>query len=87
MTTVEFDPREDINTTRSLSADEIDVTANYNDTDLVKIRPSYAYKHRRMTLKELEYEMIRPSEKWEDFRKEEVEDHEQSIGKITSISK
>ena len=73
-----FDPRDDNDTMRALSADEIDVGANYNDTELVKIRPGYAYKNRRMTLKEIEYETVRPSEKWEDFRKETAGDREES---------
>lgn len=66
-----FDPLDDKSSIRSLSGDEIDV-ANYDSTKLVKIRPFYAYKNRRMTLKELDYETMQPSEHWEDFRKESV---------------
>ena len=76
---VDFDPRDDNDTLRSLSADETDATANCNDTKLVKIRPGYAYKNRRMTLEEIEYETIRPSEKWEDFRNESVGDRDEPI--------
>lgn len=74
-------------TIRSLSGDEIDNTniANYDDTKLVKIRPRYAYKNRRMTLKELDFEMMQPSEKWEDFRKETVGDRDEPmVGTLVS---
>lgn len=82
---VDFDPRDNNDTLRSLSADEIDTAANCNDTKLVKIRPGYAYKNRRMTLKEIEYETIRPSEKWEDFRNETVGDRDEPIiGEVTA---
>lgn len=78
-----FDPHDGNDTMRSLSADEMNVAANYNDTELVKIRPGYAYKNRRMTLKEIEYETIRPSEKWEDFRNEKVGDRDEpTIGAV-----
>jgi hypothetical protein len=72
---------DDIDTVRSLSADEMDYanSPNYDDSKLVKIRPAYAYKNRRMTLKELEYELVRPSEHWEDFRNETVSDRDEPI--------
>eukprot|EP00804_Cyclotella_cryptica_P011642 CCRYP_017541-RA/>CCRYP_017541-RA protein AED:0.05 eAED:0.05 QI:693/1/1/1/1/0.87/8/165/965 len=71
VSTTNFDPFDDTYSIRSFSGDEMDV-ANYDSTKLVKIRPFYAYKNRRMTLKDLDYEMKQPSEHWEDFRKESV---------------
>mmetsp|Transcript_19924 Transcript_19924/g.41899 ORF Transcript_19924/g.41899 Transcript_19924/m.41899 type:complete len:1150 (+) Transcript_19924:42-3491(+) len=41
---------------------------HYDSTKLVKVVPTYAYRNRRMTEKDLYNEMLQPSEKWEDFR-------------------
>lgn len=42
----------------------------YNSTKLVKVQPTYAYRNRRMTEKDLYNDMATSSEKWEDFRQD-----------------
>ena len=54
-----------------------DDTGKYNATRLVKVIPTYAYRNRRMTEKDLFKEMLTTSEKWEDFRGKEVGDREE----------
>ena len=48
--------------------DDMEDDARYNATKLVKVVPTYAYRNRRMTEKDLYYEMTTTSEKWENFR-------------------
>eukprot|EP00584_Thalassiosira_punctigera_P014228 CAMPEP_0172565712 /NCGR_PEP_ID=MMETSP1067-20121228/109243_1 /TAXON_ID=265564 ORGANISM="Thalassiosira punctigera, Strain Tpunct2005C2" /NCGR_SAMPLE_ID=MMETSP1067 /ASSEMBLY_ACC=CAM_ASM_000444 /LENGTH=291 /DNA_ID=CAMNT_0013356657 /DNA_START=21 /DNA_END=892 /DNA_ORIENTATION=- len=58
-------------------------SGRYNSTHLVKVIPTYAYRNRRMTEKDLYYEMTTTSEKWEDFRRETVGDREEeTIGSL-----
>lgn len=53
----------------------------YNSTKLVKVLPTYAYRNRRMTEKDLYNEMTASSEKWEDFRQDASLDRdEEAIG-------
>ena len=53
----------------------------YNSTKLVKVLPTYAYRNRRMTEKDLYNEMAASSEKWEDFRQGmPLDRNEKSIG-------
>ena len=55
----------------------------YDSTHLVKILPTYAYRNRRMTERDLYYEMLQPSEKWEDFRGMKVKDRDEpAIGSL-----
>ena len=57
--------------------------SRYNATKLVKVIPTYAYRNRRMTEKDLYYEMTTTSEKWEDFRDEIVGDRDdEKIGSL-----
>ena len=62
----------------------LDDSGRYNTTRLVKVVPSYAYRNRRMTEKDLYYEMTTTSEKWEDFREQTVGDRpdEEMIGSL-----
>ncbi|KAL7551869.1 hypothetical protein ACHAWF_015087 [Thalassiosira exigua] len=58
-------------------------SARYDSTRLVKVIPTYAYRNRRMTEKDLYYEMTTESEKWEDFRKQVVGDRQdQAVGSL-----
>ena len=57
----------------------LDDSNKYNSTRLVKVIPTYAYRNRRMTEKDLYYEMTTTSEKWEDFREETVGDREENM--------
>lgn len=61
----------------------IDDSDRYDSTRLIKIIPSYAYRNRRMTEKELYKEMSTNSENWEDFRQQIVGDRdEEMIGSL-----
>lgn len=57
----------------------IDESNRYNSTRLVKVIPTYAYRNRRMTEKDLYYEMTTTSEKWEDFRTQTVGDRDEEM--------
>lgn len=57
--------------------------SNYDSTRLVKVCPTYAYRNRRMTEKDLYNEMTTTSENWEDFRGQRVGDREEeTIGSL-----
>ena len=56
-----------------------DDSGRYDSSRLVKIVPSYAYRNRRMTEKELIQEMTLKSEKWEDFRQKPVGDRDEDM--------
>ncbi len=61
----------------------IDDSDRYDSTRLIKIIPSYAYRNRRMTEKELYKEMSTNSENWEDFRQQKNGDRdEEMIGSL-----
>jgi hypothetical protein len=63
--------------------DDMEDDARYNATKLVKVVPTYAYRNRRMTEKDLYYEMTTTSEKWEDFRGLRCKDRdEEPIGSM-----
>ena len=57
----------------------LDDSSRYNSTRLVKVIPTYAYRNRRMTEKDLYYEMTTTSERWEDLRSEVVGDRDEEI--------
>mmetsp|Transcript_26725 Transcript_26725/g.57465 ORF Transcript_26725/g.57465 Transcript_26725/m.57465 type:complete len:1125 (-) Transcript_26725:1193-4567(-) len=61
------------------SGNLIDDSGRYNTTRLVKVSPTYAYRNRRMTEKDLYHEMTTTSEKWEDFRTQSVGDREEEM--------
>lgn len=56
-----------------------DDSNTYNSTRLVKVFPTYAYRNRRMTEKDLYNEVTTTSEKWEDFRYLTVGDREENM--------
>jgi len=65
------------------TGDGNDLEDSYNSTRLVKVVPTYAYRNRRMTAKDLYHEMTTTSEKWEDFRDQTVGDREdERIGSL-----
>ena len=51
----------------------------HDSTRLTRIKPSYAYRNRRMTEKELFKEMATNSENWEDFRQKTVGDRDEEM--------
>lgn len=53
--------------------------SRYDSTRLVKVIPTYAYRNRRMTEKDLYSEMRTTSEKWEDFRGQVVGDRDEPM--------
>ena len=57
----------------------MDDSGRYDATRLVKVIPTYAYRNRRMTEKDLYNEMTTTSEKWEDFRGKTVGDREEEM--------
>ena len=57
----------------------IEDTGRYNSTKLIKVIPTYAYRNRRMTEKDLYYEMTTTSEKWEDLRHQTVGDRDEEV--------
>ena len=50
-----------------------------NSTRLLKVIPTYAYRHRRMTEKDLYLDMASASERWEDLREQIVGDRNEKI--------
>lgn len=56
-----------------------DESDRYDSTRLVKIKPTYAYRNRRMTEKELFKEMATNSENWEDFRQQTIGDRDEEM--------
>lgn len=55
----------------------------YDSSRLLKVMPTYAYKNRRMTEKDLFREMEYTSKRWEDFRTENNGDRdEETIGSL-----
>jgi len=72
-----------VNEAQTGDANDLEDNNKYNSTRLVKVVPTYAYRNRRMTEKDLYYEMTTTSEKWEDFRGETVGDREdERIGSL-----
>jgi len=63
----------------SISLDASGNGGKYNSTRLVKVIPTYAYRNRRMTEKDLYNEMTTMSDKWEDFRGQVVGDREDEM--------
>ncbi len=57
----------------------VDENDRHDSTRLVKIKPAYAYRNRRMTEKELFKEMATNSENWEDFRQKTIEDRDEEM--------
>lgn len=51
----------------------------HDSTRLIRIIPTYAYRNRRMTEKELYKEMATNSENWEDFREQAVGDRDEEM--------
>ena len=63
--------------------DNLDASFRYNSTHLLNIKPTYAYKNRKMTERDLHREMMITSDKWEDFRTQTVGDRdEEMIGSL-----
>ena len=58
---------------------EMEDTSRYNTTKLIKVIPTYAYRNRRMTERDLYYEMTTTSEKWEDLRHQTVGDRDEEV--------
>jgi hypothetical protein len=54
-------------------------SAVYDSTRLLNIKPTYAYRHRKMTKRDLYREMIIASNNWEDFRTQTVGDRDEDI--------
>ena len=63
--------------------DMSDGSYRYNSTHLLNVKPTHAYKNRKMTERDLHREMNMTSDKWEDFRTQTVGDRdEEMIGSL-----
>lgn len=76
VSSVDFDPQDILAEETQYGEAAMSASAKYDNTRLLKIAPTYAYRNRRMTEKELYYEMNQTSEKWEDFRDQKVGDRD-----------